>query len=80
MMSIERNRVNDLFKINPLLFDSYLTVNLSYEATNEFFKQIEHSEEFLFRLGQFYLHKEDYSAFISFDLIIDTIYIEVFFK
>lgn len=72
-MSIERTRVNDLLKINPLLFDSYLTANLSLDAKNQFFKQIEHNEEFLLRLGQFYLHKEDYSAFISFGLIIDTI-------
>lgn len=72
-MSIERTRVNDLLQINPLLFDCYLTANLPYEAKNQFFKQIEHNEEFLLKLGQFYLHKEDYSAFISFGLIIDTI-------
>jgi hypothetical protein len=72
-MSIERNRVNDLLSINPLLFDYYLNENLSNEEKSQVLNQLENNEEFLLKLGQFYIHKENYSSFISFGLIVDTL-------
>ncbi|CAF0986740.1 unnamed protein product [Rotaria sordida] len=73
LMSIERNRVNDLLSINPLLFDYYLNENLSYEEKRKVLNQIEHNEEFLLKIAQLFIHNEDYSSFISFGLIIDTL-------
>lgn len=73
LMSIEKNRVSDLLSINPLLFDYYLNENLSNEEKSQVLKQLENNEEFLFKIAQLYLHKEDYSSFISFGLIIDTL-------
>lgn len=72
-MSIEKNRVEDLLTINPSLFDYYLNENLSNDEKLQLLKQLENNEEFLFKIGQLFLHKEDYSSFTSFGLIIDTL-------
>jgi len=72
-MSIERNRVSDLLSINPLLFDYYLNENLSNEEKTKVLNQLETNEEFLLKISQLFIHKEDYSSFISFGLIIDTL-------
>jgi hypothetical protein len=72
-MSIERNRVSDLLSINPSLFDYYLNENLSNEEKNQVLKQLENNEEFLLKIAQLFIHKEDYSSFISFGLIVDTL-------
>jgi len=72
-MSIERNRVSNLLSINPSLFDYYLNENLSYEEKSQVLKQLENNEEFLLKIGQLFIHKEDYSSFISFGLIVDTL-------
>ncbi|CAF3821252.1 unnamed protein product [Rotaria sp. Silwood1] len=73
LMSIERNRINDILSINPLLFDYYLNGNLSHEEKCEVLNQIENNEEFLVKIAQLFIHNEDYSSFISFGLIIDTL-------
>ncbi|CAF4441390.1 unnamed protein product, partial [Rotaria sp. Silwood2] len=73
LMSIERNRVNDLLTINPLLFDYYLNENLSHEEKRKILNQLENNEEFLVKIAQLFIHNEDYSSFISFGLIIDTL-------
>jgi hypothetical protein len=72
-MSIERNRVGDLLTINPSLFDYYLNENLSNDDKNKLLHQLENNEEFLFKIAQLFIHKEDYASFISFGLIIDTL-------
>ena len=72
-MSIERNRVSDLLSINPSLFDYYLNGNLSSEEKSKVLNELEHNEEFLLKAAQLFLHKEEYSSFISFGLIIDTL-------
>jgi hypothetical protein len=72
-MSIERHRVSDLLSINPLLFDYYLNENLSNEEKNEVLNQLKNNDEFLLKIAQLFIHKENYSSFISFGLIIDTL-------
>jgi hypothetical protein len=72
-MSIERHRVSDLLSINPLLFDYYLNENLSNEEKNEVLNQLKNNDEFLLKVAQLFIHKENYSSFISFGLIIDTL-------
>jgi hypothetical protein len=72
-MSIERNRVSDLLSINSSLFDYYLNGNLSNEDKNKVLKQLENNEEFLLKIAQLFIHKEDYGSFISFGLVIDTL-------
>jgi hypothetical protein len=73
-MSIERNRVSDLISINPSLFDYYLNENLSNEDKSKVLNQLEKNEEFLLKIAQLFIHKEDYASFISFGLIIDTLH------
>ena len=72
-MSIERNRINDLLSVNPLLFDYYLHENLSHEEKSQIINQIENNKEFLLKIAQLFIHNEDYSSFTSFGLIIDTL-------
>ncbi|CAF3344776.1 unnamed protein product [Rotaria socialis] len=73
LMSIEKHRINDLLSINASLFDYYLNENLSHEDKSKVLNQIENNEEFLLKSAQLFIHKEDYSSFISFGLIIDTL-------
>lgn len=73
-MSIENNRVNDLLSINPSLFDYYLNKNLSYETKEKILNQIENNEEFLLKVSQLFIHKENYLSFISFGLVMDTLH------
>ncbi|CAF3407908.1 unnamed protein product [Rotaria sp. Silwood2] len=56
LMSIERNRANDLLSMNPLLFDYYLNEDLSYEEKCQVLKQIENNEEFLVKIAQLFIH------------------------
>ncbi|CAF3471257.1 unnamed protein product [Rotaria sp. Silwood1] len=72
-MSIEKKRVNDLLSINPLLFDYYLNENLSHKEKCEVLNQFENNEEFLVKIAQLFIYNEDYSSFMSFGLIIDTL-------
>lgn len=72
-LSIEKSRLNEIFTINPSLIDFYIEANLSIEEKTSMIDQLQTNDEFLFKLAQFYLHKENYSSFISFGLIIDTI-------
>ncbi|UJR07568.1 hypothetical protein I4U23_011855 [Adineta vaga] len=72
-MSIERKRVGHILTINPLLFDYYLNETLSNEEKAKLLEQLENNEEFLFKIAQLFIHKEGYSSFTSFGLIIDTL-------
>ncbi|CAF1318837.1 unnamed protein product, partial [Adineta ricciae] len=72
-MSIERKRVSDILTINPLLFDYYLNERLSNDEKRKLQEELEDNEEFLFKLAQLFIHKEGYSSFTSFGLIIDTL-------
>ena len=72
-MSVERKRVGDILTINPLLFDYYLNGNLSNDEKRKLQEELEDNEEFLFKLAQLFIHKEGYSSFISFGLMIDTL-------
>ncbi len=63
-MSIERNRFSDLLSINPLLFDHYLNEHLTNKEKSKLLKQLEHNEEFLLKIAQLFIHKENYSSFI----------------
>jgi hypothetical protein len=73
-MSVERNRVSEILSINSSLFDYYLNGNLSNEEQNKVLKQLENNEEFLFKIAQLFIHKEDYGSFMSFGLIVDTLH------
>ena len=73
LMSIERNRVSEILSVNSSLFDYYLNGNLTNDEQNKVLKQLENNEEFLLKISQLFIHKEDYGSFISFGLIVDTL-------
>ena len=47
-MSLEKNRLDELLSINPLLFDYYLGETLTNEEKSEVIRQLENNEQFLF--------------------------------
>lgn len=72
-LSIEKGRLNEILSINASLFDYYLHAHLSNDERLSLIHQLQSNEEFLFKLGQFYLHREDYASSISFGLIVDVL-------
>jgi hypothetical protein len=71
-MSIERQRLNELFAVSPSLFDFYLRETLTDDEKRNVLTQIEGNEQLLLHVAHLFLRQENYSSLISFGLIVDA--------